>query len=379
MLTTIFWSFTAVVFYVYVGYPLLVVLAVRFFRPRPLPRAAPTPTVSLVVAAYNEERTIGNKIENTLALAYPKDRIEIIVVSDGSTDATDRIVRGFGYDGVRLVRLGFNQGKSRAQNRGVAEAKGEIILFSDADVELLPDALETIVAPFADEKVGCVIGKIVYTTEGETGVTRGEGLYWRYEVYLRQKESDLGNLAMGSGLLAIRRDLFEYLDQDVGDDFVLPMKSAIRGRRVIYEPDAAGRTVLYQSHSRDMFRTRVRIITKDLRGLFSCKAIMNPFAHPLYAWGLISHKLLRWLVPYFLIGIFFAGVELRALAFYRYMTVAQIIFYYLAVMNLMLGSRGKDIRLLYVASSFCLVNSAAFVGVLRFITGKRSGRWQPIR
>lgn len=378
-MTVMFWSFLAIVLYVYIGYPLLVVLGVRLRRARPLPRPAPAPSVSLVVAAFNEERTIRAKIENTLALAYPKDKVEIIVVSDGSTDATDEIVRGFEENGVRLVRLHSNEGKSGAQNRGVAVATGEIVLFSDADIELEPDMLNAIVAPFNDSQVGCVIGRIAYTTPDETGTSLGEGLYWRYEVYLRQKESDLGNLAMGSGLLAIRRDLFEPLDRDVGEDFVLPIKTALRGRRVVYEPAAVGRTVLYQSRSRDMFRTRVRIITKDLRGLFSCKAILNPFIHPVYAWGLVSHKLLRWLVPYFLIGVFFAAIELHALPLYRYLVVLQIIFYYLAVMNLLLESMQRDIRSLYVFSSFFLVNSAAFVGVLRFVAGKKSGRWQPVR
>jgi cellulose synthase/poly-beta-1,6-N-acetylglucosamine synthase-like glycosyltransferase len=268
----------------------------------------------------------------------------------------------------------------RGQEQGAepgGEATGDIILFSDADIELDRAALRAIVAPCRRPR-----GRLRHRENrlhrgGPDGTSRGEGLYWTYEVFLRQKESVLGNLAMGSGLLAIRSDLFEPLDADVGDDFVLPIRTVLNGGRVVYEPAAVGSTVLYQSRSRDMFRTRVRIISKDLRGLFSCKAIMNPFKHPLHAWGLVSHKLLRWLVPIFLVGIL---LSLGLCALPSTATrPSPIVFYYLAGMNLLLEAKGKDIRLLCAVSSFFLVNSAAFVGVARFAAGKKSGRWQPIR
>ncbi len=153
----------------------------------------------------------------------------------------------------------------------------------------------------------------------------------------------------------------------------------MQGYRVIFEPKATGRTVLYQSRAEDMFATKLRIITKDLRGLFFCKGILDPFSYPLYAWGLISHKLLRWLVPYFLIGVFAASLELSLIPFYRATVVVQTIFYALALLNLAMGSRGKESRLLYIPSSFFLMNSAAFLGVIRFMTGRKSGRWEPVR
>ncbi len=242
-----------------------------------------------------------------------------------------------------------------------------------------PLSLKAMVKPFVDGKVGCTTGKIRYVVDGETGVTRGENLYWRYEFFLRQKESRLGNLAMGSGLLALRKTLFAPLDPEVGDDFVLPMRTAVQGYRVVFEPEATGYTILYQSRAEDMFATKLRIITKDLRGLFFCKELLDPFRYPLHTWGLISHKLLRWLVPYFLIGLFAASAGASRAPFYRGALLVQAAFYGLALLNLYRGRRGKESRLLYIPSSFCLINSAAFLGVVRFARGKKSGRWQPVR
>ena len=380
ILLVAFWLLAGVVLYVYAGYPLIVQYLGRRNTGRRLPGGADFfPFVSLIITAYNEEDSIREKIINSLSLAYPHDRLEIIVASDGSTDRTDEIVQEFAHRGIRLVRLPSNKGKSAAQNAGVAHASGEVVVFCDADVELDEDTLAAIIRPFADRRVGCVTGKIRYVKSAETGVTRGENLYWRYEFNLRKQESDFGNLAMGSGLLAIRKKLFKPLDSDVGDDFVLPMKTAVQGYRVVFEPDARGRTMLYQSHAEDMFATKLRIITKDLRGLFFCKEILNPFAHPFYAWGLLSHKLLRWLVPYFLIGLFAVSLALRHLPFYGVAVIAQAVFYTLALVNLAMGARGRELRLLYIPSCFFLINSAAFLGVIRFVTGGKSGRWQPVR
>lgn len=375
-----FWLLAGLVLYVYVGYPLIVhCLAQRKAGSRKRGGNDFFPFVSLVITAYNEEAVIRGKLLNSLTLAYPGDRMEIVVVSDGSTDRTDEIVRGFADRGVRLVRLPANSGKSAAQNAAVARAAGEIVVLCDADVELDAGALAAIVRPLADSSVGCVTGKIRYVKGAETGVTRGENLYWRYEFALRKRESDWGNLAMGSGLLAIRKKLFKPLDSDVGDDFVLPMRTVLQGYRVVFEPEARGRTVLYQSRAEDMFATKLRIITKDLRGLFLCRGILDPFAYPRYAWGLISHKLLRWLVPYFLIGIFAASLALRHLPFYGAAAAAQSVFYTLALLNLAMAARGREFRLLYIPSSFFLINSAAFLGVIRFMTGGKTGRWQPVR
>lgn len=381
MIAVVFWCCTFCIVYVYFGYPLLL-LALSKLRPAPLvdQKADITPPVSLITPAYNEEKVIAHKIENTLALDYPREKLEIVVVSDGSTDGTNEIVRTFADRGVKLVALPPDQGKSNAQNRGVAEAHGEILFFTDANVMLQPDAIRKIVSNFNDDQVGCVVGKVTYLNEGDTSVSEGEGIYWRYELFLRTKESDLGNFAMGSGpIMAIRGNLFKPLDPNVGEDFVLPMQVAMSGYRVVYEPEAISEEILFQKTPVSMFKSKVRVINKDLRGLFMCRKILNPFRYPLYAWGLISHKLLRWLIPYFLIALVIVNLFLLDHLLYRLMLSLQMAFYILAIIGYLWQKKGKPPRILGIPFSFCLVNLAALVGVARFVIGKRLGRWKPVR
>lgn len=376
----LFWSLALIVAYVYIGYPLLLLILSKLRPAPPVQKADITPTVSLIIPAYNEARVIARKIENTLALDYPRDKLEIIVASDGSTDGTNEAVRSFADQGVKLVALNPNQGKSSAQNQAVAVAQGDLLFFSDANVMLRPNAMRQVVSNLADDRVGCVIGQVTYLNEGDTSVSEGEGFYWRYELYLRQKESELGNFAMGSGpIMALRRKLFRPLDPNVGEDFVLPIWSAISGYRVVYEPEAISEEILFQSSAAGMHKTKVRVISKDLRGLFTCKAILNPFRYPLYAWGLVSHKLLRWLVPYFLIALFAVNLLHMDQLFYRVTLALQIVCYGLALAGFLWQRHGKPPRVLGIPFSFCLVNVAALVGVARFAMGKKSGRWQPVR
>lgn len=380
MIEALFWLLVLIVLYVYFGYPLLLVVLSRL-RPAPLVQKADiTPTVSLIIPAYNEEKVIAQKIENALALDYPRDRLEIIVASDGSTDGTNEIVRTFASQDVKLVALDLNQGKSSVQNQAQAEADGDILFFSDANVMLRPNALGKILRNFSDDQVGCVVGKVTYLNQGDTSVTEGEGFYWRYELFLREKESEIGNFAMGSGpIMAIRRTLFQPLDPNVGEDFVLPMWTAVNGFRVIYEPEAISEEILFQSTSASMFRTKGRVISKDLRGLFLCRAILNPFRHPLCALGLISHKLLRWLVPYFLVALFTLNLLLLGQPFYNLTLALQVVFYALAILGYLWQKRSKPPRILGIPFSFCLVNGAALLGVARLVLGKKSGQWEPVR
>ena len=379
MIESFFWLLVLIIIYVYFGYPLLV-LALSKLRPAPsVQKANITPSVSLIISAYNEEKVIAQKIENSIALDYPREKLEIIVASDGSRDSTNEIVRSFVDRRVKLVILEVNQGKSAAQNIAVAGAVGDIILFSDADLMLQPDTVKKIARNFSDEIVGCVVGKISYLNERDTSVSAGEGLYWRYELFLRNAESKLGNFAMGSGTMAIRRKLFRPLDPNVGEDFVLPMESAIKGYCVVYEPEAVSRTILHQTKARDMLQNKVRVISKDLRGLFLCRAILNPFQYPLYAWGLVSHKLLRWLVPCFLIILFGFNLLLLDHPFYRLVLALQIAFYALAIAGYLWQRKCKPPRIFGIPFSFCLVNLAALVGVAKFVIGKKSGKWEPVR
>jgi len=380
-LQIILWANVGLIAYVYFGYPALLLILCQFKGNQPsLPKDNFEPMISMIIAAYNEEQDIAHKLENSLALDYPRDKLEIIVVSDGSTDKTAEIVRNYAIQGVKLVNLVQNVGKASAQNETVKQAVGDILLFTDANVSLQRDAVHKLVRHFLDNTVGCVVGRVTYINEGETGVSEGEGLYWRYELFLRHKESQVGNLVAGSGpIMAIRKTLFEPLDSAISDDFVLPMKSAIKGCRTLYEPEAISSERLYQVNMRDMFRTRVRTIMLDTRSILLCRALLNPLRYPLYALGLVSHKILRWLVPYFLIIIFAVNLFLLGQPFYNLILSLQIIFYALAMGGYLWQKIGKPPRFLGIPFSFCLVNTAALIGVAKFAMGKKSGRWKPVR
>jgi len=379
MIQILFWVFILFIFYVYLGYPLLLFILSKLQPASLIHKVEITPSVSLLVAAYNEAKVIEQKIENCLAINYPRNKLEIIIASDGSTDITNEIVRKYQNQGVKLVALENNQGKSVAQNRMVTEAHNDIFIFTDADVMLQPCAVIEINKNFADEKVGCVIGKITYINLGDTSVSEGEGIYWKYEQFLRYKESELGNFAMGSGFMAIRRNFFHPLNPHEGEDFVLPIRTAMSGYRVVYEPESISETLLHQNNARNMLISKVRVISKDLRGLFNYRSILNPFRYPLYSWGLISHKLLRWLVPYFLVLLLVTNQFLVHTHFYQVIFILQIIFYLSALIGYLWQRNGKPVLVFGIPFSFCLVNLAALIGVVKFLIGEKSGQWKPIR
>jgi cellulose synthase/poly-beta-1,6-N-acetylglucosamine synthase-like glycosyltransferase len=378
----LFWTAVTAATYVYLGYPAALWLLSRVRPKQPVrPGGDFEPAVSLVVAARNEEQVIAEKVENSLALDYPTDKLEIVVVSDGSTDRTASIVRAGLLDGVRLVELPHNLGKAAAQNEAVRHTSGDIVIFTDAEAFLAPAVVSILAGHFEQDAVGCVVGKVAYSNEKQTDVAAGEGLYWRYELFIRSTESDIGSLASGSGaVLAVRRPLAVQLDPDVSEDFVLPIAAALRGYRTVYEPRAVASINLAQVEVHDMLATRVRTTTLDTRGLWVCRAILNPLHYPLYSWGLISHKLLRWLVPYFLTALFAANLLLVDRPLYQLTLALQVIAYGLAAIGYVWQSTGRrPPRIFAIPFSFCLVNLAALIGVARFLMGKRAGRWEPVR
>ena len=374
-----FWLLAITIFYVYFGYPLSL-LIIRKIRSVPiLQKDNLTPSISMIIPAYNEEKSIGQKIKNSLCLDYPKDKLEIIIVSDGSTDGTNEIVKKFNNENVKLITFETNQGKSAAENAAMKIATGEIFVFSDATGLYNQNALKDLVRPFADSSVGCVVGLVKYENDNTSSVSGGEGLYWKYETFLRRLESEVGNLAMASGsIMACRRFFVETLDEAVGEDFVIPMKAAKKGYLTVFEPSAISMESMVEK-SRDLLRTKIRIITKDLRGLFLCKSILNFFRYPLYAWALISHKLLRWLVPYFLIALFAINLFLLNSIFYFFALILQLSFYAMALIGYLVRRKIMTLWILSGPFSFCLVNAAALIGFAKFLIGKKAGRWVPVR
>jgi cellulose synthase/poly-beta-1,6-N-acetylglucosamine synthase-like glycosyltransferase len=374
----IFWLCVFVVLYVYIGYPLLLASGLLGQR-KPVLSGSGFPALSVIVPAHNEEKIIRAKLENLLSQDYPVDKMQILVGNDGSRDRTASIVSEFGNRGVQLINSDRPIGKSSIQNALVAHAHGDILIFTDADCMFPTNALSDIAQHFADPKVGLVTGCATFSNQGENSTVEGEGLYWKYERWLRQQESDRGLLAMASGsLFAMRSLLWKRLDPSVGDDFVLPLHVAKTGFRNVLENRFSVVTVLTQNQPDAMFNMKKRIVSKDLRGLLSNPACLNPFRVGLVAVALWSHKLLRWAVPYFLIALLLSNLFLLDHTFFAITLIAQILFYAISAIGLILGE--ERVRFPFsVASSFCVVNLAALFGTLHCFSFQSAGQWKPVR
>jgi len=374
----LFWFATGIVAYVYFGYPLLLKLSL-LGRFRPWLRGNAQPLVSVIIPAHNEESVIEAKIRNLLASDYPREQIEILIGSDGSSDATEEIVRRYANDGVGLLSFPQHQGKSAIQNGLVAASSGDILIFTDADCMLPSEALGQLVENFADKRIGLVTGSPQYQNRDETNITQNETCYLRYETWLRSQESDRGLLMVASGsLFALRRSLWKPLDPGWSDDFALPLQVALAGMRNVLDSRVVPVTRLTQNLPGSMFDLKVRIISKDLRTLLAHQRLLNIFRYRRISIGLWSHKLLRWLVPYFLAVTFLTSALLYRTNFFLSVLILQLILYGAALTGF-LRRRGASWFLLYVPMSFCLVNFAALLGTTKFLLGQTSGRWKPVR
>lgn len=376
----IFWTSALALFYVYIGYPLLVALVARV-RPREVFRREDhMPGVSVVITAYNEEKDLAAKLENTLALDYPSDRLEIIVASDCSTDATDEIARSFSSRGVRLHRQAERLGKTAAQNAAVELARGEIILFSDATTFYRPDVLRKMTPLFADESVGCVAGKLVYVDPGDTSVGRGARSYWSYETFIKRQESRAASLIGVSGCLyAVRRAAYVPLYHEACSDFIIATKMVEQGLRAVYEPEAVCTEETNRRTDREM-KMRVRVIAQTIPDLWRHRAMLNPFRAGFYAVELFSHKVLRYFVPAFLFAAFVSSLLLAFVGwFYALAALAQSLFYMAALAGWLLERAGARNRLLALPQYFVLANVASALAFLKVIRGERYARWEPLR
>ena len=370
-----------VVAYVYLGYPLLLSWSVfgRRIAIRREDSQACWPTVSVIVAAHNEESQIEAKIRNILDSDYPRERIEILIGSDGSSDKTDSIVRRFAGQGIGLISFPQQQGKSAIQNRLVAAASGEILIFSDADCYFSSDAIALALQDFADPHLGLVTARPRYINEADTAITANEGIYLRYETWLRREESQRGLLAMGSGsFVALRRALWQPLQLGLGDDFVLPLRCAQARMLSVLDERISVVTHLSEDRPRAMLRTKTRIVTKDFRALLAHASLLDPFRYGAIAISLWSHKLLRWLVPYFLIATIVSTCFLLDRPFFRAVLAMQIGFYGLALVGCAIPERLRSFPW-SAPASFSIVNLAALIGTAKCFAGRTSGRWTPAR
>jgi len=376
----LFWIFVFAIVYVYFGYACLLILLAVFKGKKLIQEKEFTPGVSLVTVAYNEEKVIRKKIENSLALDYPHDKLEIIVASDGSTDKTAEIVAEYAVKGIKLNHSIERKGKTAAQNDAVSKSRGEVIVFSDANAIYARNAIKKLVRNFDDKRVGCVCGELKYTNSSESVAGKSESLYWKYEKFLKRKESQISSLLGVTGsIYAVRRALYVPLKQDIISDFVEPLKIVRNRHKVVYEPEA----ISFEKASADMkteFERKTRIVTRSIRGLFNERELLNPFKHGIFSIQLISHKLLRWTVPLFLIGLFVSNLFLWDNGnVYRSLLIFQIVFYLSALVAWVFELIGSQIKLFYIPYYFCMVNSAALVGWFKYLTGQKEVVWETAR
>lgn len=396
----IFFTAIALIGYGYVGYPILLAFLSWLF-PRPTRRADITPRLSLIITAHNEEKAMRAKLNNALSLDYPPDRYEIIVASDCSTDRTDDIVHSYAKRGVLLYREERHYGKTITQNRAVKHSTGEILVFSDATTIYDPQALRAIVRPFADPQVGCVAGQLIYLAPNSSNVGKGCRSYWSYEKVLKHFESRLGSLIGVSGCLyAVRRSCHAQIRDDMIDDFVVASEIRAQGLRTVYEPEAMAFEHTNEGY-RDEFKMRVRVIKQTLGALARYRSLLPWRENQSFVFQMISHKVMRYLVPFFLLAAFFSNyalvdwplfAQLRAGEFSAFLAapfraqfftsiwLGQCLFYLSAVVGYVLYKlRIKRLGPLALPVYFVLVNLAVLLAMLKSLSGERYVVWEPIR
>lgn len=379
MAQAIFFISAALLLYNYLIYPAVVILLARRRASTPAQNAAgnrPLPAVTLIIAAYNEERVIEAKIRNSLETDYPRERLHVLVVSDGSTDATPQIVQGFRNEGVQSLHEPARRGKTAALNRAVAHATSEIVVFSDANNMFEKNALRELVRHFSDPRIGGVCGLKQIYDSSERESSQGDSLYWKYESAIKESESRLGSITNADGeIFAVRRGLYEPVDDTViNDDAEITLLLARKGYRVLYE-----RRAISHEHAsiriEDDFHVKVRMVS----GGFQTVARHWTFLllpRSWFAFSFISHKLLRWLAPEFMILIAASSLWLISRPFFFGMVILQGIFYSLALVG-WLGRHGVGRNtVFYVPFYLCAMNLAALLGLWRFLTGTQTTQWR---
>jgi len=374
----VFWFSAAVIMYTYFGYPIWLWLCSRL-RVFPVHRATAWPVVSIVVAVYNEGENLPAKLHNLGELDYPHDKLEIIFVSDGSTDATNRILLSTANRSLRVFVSPRHEGKALALNRGIQQAHGEIVLFTDARQVIEADAVRHLVANFADSRVGCVTGELFLAKRGKSGSpVEGIGLYWRFEKKIREWESVTGSVMGATGALyAVRRRLLNPMPPGtILDDVYIPLEVVRQGYRVVLEPRAQARDPL-QVTARQELRRKIRTLTGNYQLLELMPWLLTRTNS--IRFRLISHKLLRLAVPFFMGGMLISSILLKG-SLYRFAEILQIAFYGLGCLVFLRVKVSLIARPANLVFSFLLLNTAALIAFGNFVLGRKNvwvgPRWE---
>jgi len=374
MLTVVFGGSLFLVFFAYFGYPLTLLLMARF-RTQTVRKAPIFPETTLIITAYNEAGRIREKLENTLALDFPREKLQVLVASDGSTDATDSIVLEYASQGTELLSVKGRGGKENAQREAVQRARGEILVFTDVATRLSTDGLQQIVANFADPTVGCVSS--VDRVLGRDGQPCGEGMYVRYEMWLRHMESRVHSLVGLSGsFFAARSEVCKDFSPNMQSDFRTLLNSMRVGLRGVSDIEAVG-YYLDVADSKREFDRKVRTVLRGLNVFFHNLEFLNPMRYGLFSYQYFCHKLLRWLVPLFLLLALASNLVLGLGSLgYSALLVAQLVFYVTALFGWQRPALASP-RLLKIPSYFVAANVAIVVAWWRYMRGERMVMWTP--
>lgn len=376
----LFWGALILILYGYVIFPLLVWLYGLFVH-RPYKSAEITPRVSVIIAAHNEAGSIAARLDNLLALEYPHEQLEVLIASDGSTDGTDAIVSSYAGQGITLLALP-RQGKIPALNTAAATATGEILVFSDANSIFAPDALRNLVMPFADPQIGGVAGNQKYLVKrGVGGTIDGERGYWNFDRILKRFQSRAGNVISATGsIYAVRRNLYHPIPSGVTDDFVISTSVIAQGYRLVFAPDALAYEPVAQSSGIE-FGRKVRVTTQGLRAILVMSSLLNPFRYGFYAIQLFSHKVVRRLLVFPLLVLFFANFFLwNRGVFYQLSLLVQLGFYGCAVIGMLLRQyRIGRLKIFSIPFFFCMVYAASLLATVNILRGRRIELWEPQR
>ncbi len=379
----IFWISLFFIFYAYAGYPLLITF-ISLVVNKKVKTAEIEPFVTVLITAFNEEKDIGAKIENSLLLDYPKDKYELVVASDGSTDATDQVVESYkdNETGVNVIlhRVEGRVGKTATQNSAVKICRGEIIIFSDAASMYDKKAIRAFVANYADPEVGAVSGRYVYVNKKDTSAGQGVSAFWNLENFIKSRQSKIHTITGCSGCIySLRKHLYVDLPAEITGDLVEPLMVLQQGYRIVFEPQAlayeepAGKTG-------DEFAMRLRVIVQGMTGMLFVKKLFNPTKYPFVSLQLISHKVIRWLVPIFCISALMANAIAATFSpLYTLLLIGQITFYSLAILGFFLEKKGIHKKVFYLPLFFCTVNIAALISMFKVLRGEKFVIWQTQR
>jgi poly-beta-1,6-N-acetyl-D-glucosamine synthase len=377
-----FWSSVLLILHVYVGYPLGIYLWAhrrnkRNGNNKDVGQTPGTclPSITVLIPAHNEERWISQKIENALELEYPRDRVQVLVACDGCADATVAIARQYSDRGVDVFDYQPRSGKTATLNRAVPMARGEIVLLTDANALLTSDTASLLVSHFRDPIIGCVTGeRVCLPTQGTA--TKGEGLYWRYEAWIKNSESLLGSCLGSHGqVMAIRKSLFREIPV-IGDDFYIPMRMLITEKvQIRFEPRAKG-LIPSAANLRLELERKIRSHVSLLRDLPYLRAGLNPFKSEIW-WQFLSHHVLRLLVPFAMVTALLFAISLwKTSGLYRAMAVAQCVFYAAAAVGALLQAIGIRPAVVYIPFYFVFANAAVFLAWVRWARRRHQYAWQ---